>query len=145
MVVYKSDDLDSTSISDSFTLSGRHLDDRRGKTILIGCRNGLNAYSLATGKFTHFAADSTNPDALIDNYIPALCQDQTGRLWIGTANGLNEMIVDAEGHVTFLRHLYDARDTTSLFQRTIFALCEGDVGKLDQQPNERKPHDAGQR
>ena len=130
MVVYKSDALDSTSISDNFTLSGRHLDDRRGKTILIACRNGLNAYSIATGRFTRFAADSTNPIALIDNYITALCQDQAGRLWVGTANGLNEMIVDSGGHVTFLRHLYDARDTTSLFQRTIFALCEGDDGVI---------------
>ncbi len=130
MLIYRRDELDSTSISDNFSLSGRILDDRWGKKILIACRNGLNAYSTPTGRFTRFAADSTNPYALIDDHITALCQDHTGRLWIGTANGLNEMMVDSGGHVTFLRHLYDARDTTSLFQRTIFALCEGDDGVM---------------
>jgi len=130
MLVYKKDDLDSTSISDNFTLPGMILEDRWRKTLLIACRNGLNAYNISTGRFTRFAADSTNPYALIDSDITSLCQDRTGRLWIGTANGLNEMIVDSGGYVKFLRHAYDSGDTNSLFQRTIVALCEGDDGVI---------------
>jgi ligand-binding sensor domain-containing protein len=108
MLVYHEDDLDSTSISDEFILSGRMLEDRWRKTVLIACRNGLNVYHISTGRFTRFAADSTNLCTLIDSYVTALCQDRTGRLWIGTANGLNEMIVDSGGHVRFLRHVYDS-------------------------------------
>jgi signal transduction histidine kinase/ligand-binding sensor domain-containing protein/DNA-binding response OmpR family regulator len=128
MLIYRRDELDSTSISDSFVINIRMLEDRNRKTIWIAGRYGLSAYNMSTGRFTRFTADSTNPYALIDSHVTALCQDRTGRVWIGTANGLNEMVVDSGGHAKFVRHVYDSRDTNSLFQRTIFALCEGDDG-----------------
>jgi signal transduction histidine kinase/ligand-binding sensor domain-containing protein/AraC-like DNA-binding protein len=130
MLVYKRDDLDSTSISDSFVISGTILEDCSRKTIWIGGRYGLSAYNISTGRFTRFTADSVNPHSLSDNYVTSLCQDRAGRLWIGTGWGLNETTVDSSGQVKFIRYLRDPKDTNSLGGNGISALCEGDDGVI---------------
>ena len=130
MVVYKRNELDSTSISDSFVMYGAILEDQSRKTIWIGGRYGLSAYNISTGRFIRFTADSVNPSSLSDNHITSICQDRTGRLWIGTLNGLNEMIMDSSGQVKFIRCLSDPNDTNSLGGNGISAVCEGEEGVI---------------
>jgi signal transduction histidine kinase/ligand-binding sensor domain-containing protein/DNA-binding response OmpR family regulator len=130
MLIYRRDEFDSTSISDSFVLSGRMLEDRNRRTIWIAGRYGLSAYNMSTGRFTRFAADSADPHSLSNSFVTSMCQERTGRLWIGTENGLNEMIVDSGGHVTFIRYLNGPNDSNSLGGKPIKALCEGDDGMI---------------
>jgi len=49
---------------------------------------GLDRYDRTTGKFIHSKADFTDPNALPDDSVNAFFEDRTGRIWIGTHNGL---------------------------------------------------------
>lgn len=50
---------------------------------------GLNRFDRETGRFTHYRHDPTDPSSLSDDRVQAIARDQMGRLWVGTANGLN--------------------------------------------------------
>ena len=53
----------------------------------FGTSNGLNKYNGYT--FTVYTDDSTVSPYLTHHSILSLCEDQTGRLWVGTWDGLN--------------------------------------------------------
>lgn len=55
----------------------------RDRLIWIG-GNGLNCYNPANGRFTHY----TTKDGLPNSKVLTLCEDASGRLWIGFENGL---------------------------------------------------------
>ena len=50
---------------------------------------GLNRLDRATGEFTRFNNNQLDPTSLSDNYVSSILEDGSGRLWIGTNNGLN--------------------------------------------------------
>ncbi|MGH7450766.1 MAG: ATP-binding protein, partial [bacterium] len=58
----------------------------------LATRNGLNGFDPATEQFTHFFHNPRNLQSLSHNTINCLYQDRKGRLWIGTASGLNRLI-----------------------------------------------------
>ncbi|MFP9112915.1 two-component regulator propeller domain-containing protein [Flavobacterium sp. RHBU_3] len=70
--------------------------DRNG-TKWIGCyKSGLVAYNETMGpKFIKISTDNNMPD----NYVRSLAQDNSGRLWIGTNNGLR-VLYTTEGFLT---------------------------------------------
>ena len=53
----------------------------------IGTLHGLDKFDLDTKKFTHYKYDTTNPDSISGSVIRSICEDKTGKLWIGTRNG----------------------------------------------------------
>lgn len=53
---------------------------------------GLNKLDRATGKFTRYIHDPTNPSTLINNKVRAIFEDSRGTFWIGTqGDGLHTM------------------------------------------------------
>jgi len=64
-----------------------------GNVLWLATENGLNRFDPATGQFTHFFHDPRNSKSLGHNTINCLYQDRAGRLWIGTAGGLNRLIL----------------------------------------------------
>ena len=88
MLVYRPDELDSTSISDNVVMNGRMLEDRGRKILRIAGRNGLNAYDSSRVWFTRFTADSANHYSLNNSCVNAMSQDSSGRVWIGAPHGI---------------------------------------------------------
>ena len=70
-------------------------------------RGGLNRMNRSNGTFTRYLHDPDDPTSLSNNNVRDLFEDDTGRLWISTANGLNRM--DSETG-TFTRYLHGAGD-----------------------------------
>lgn len=49
---------------------------------------GLHRFDRASENFQAFQHRSDDPQSLIDDRVRALCQDRSGRIWIGTTEGL---------------------------------------------------------
>jgi diguanylate cyclase (GGDEF)-like protein len=82
------------------------VEDRRGR-VWMGSDwsgGGLDLLDPATGVFRHFRSDPKHPDnpaALADDNISTLYQDPQGRIWAGTAKGVNEVLTGADGAISF--------------------------------------------
>jgi ligand-binding sensor domain-containing protein/signal transduction histidine kinase len=58
--------------------------------IWIGTNAGLNQYDPATGKFTHWTHNNSEPDSLINDVVQAIHPGPRGTLWIGSREGLDQ-------------------------------------------------------
>jgi ligand-binding sensor domain-containing protein/serine phosphatase RsbU (regulator of sigma subunit) len=50
---------------------------------------------------TFYKSDPSDLTSISNNVIRAIAEDSKGSLWLGTTNGLNKMVTDANGKVTF--------------------------------------------
>jgi len=82
------------------------VEDRRGR-VWMGSDwsgGGLDLLDPATGVFRHFRSDvknPANPAALADDNVSTVYQDPQGRVWAGTAKGINEVLTAADGSISF--------------------------------------------
>lgn len=83
-VVYKHNNNDSTTISDSYIRV--LLSDTRNNRIWAGTGNGLNCIDLHTDKITSYLTDDY--PAMPGRAVISLSQDRNHNIWIGTRNGL---------------------------------------------------------
>lgn len=51
---------------------------------------GLNRLELATGTFTHYRHDPANRSSISSDVVGPMLEDDRGRLWLGTAAGLDQ-------------------------------------------------------
>jgi signal transduction histidine kinase/ligand-binding sensor domain-containing protein/CheY-like chemotaxis protein len=78
--------------------------------------------------FTHFTHDPLNPDALGDNVVVSVYEDDEGTIWLGTyRGGLNKLVTtgpgDGNGPYRFIHYRHDPQDSNSLscnFVSTIY-------------------------
>lgn len=63
--------------------------------------DGLDMLDQRNGSYHYFVHDDAKRDSLLSNFVTALHQDSKGRLWAGTAKGLNEIITGADGQISF--------------------------------------------
>ncbi len=89
---------------------------------------GLDALDRATGCFIHYRHDPADRHSLSHDCVQAVCEDQAGRLWIGTAAGLNILEDGAAGR--FTRYRPDPLDPHSLSEASITAIYEDRAGAL---------------
>lgn len=102
---YNFSDENPGELSRSFVLSIREFRYDDSKTsdgskalpdksvLLLATERGLNCFDPATERFTHFLHDPRNPRSISNNVINCIHQDRAGRWWIGTADGLNRLIL----------------------------------------------------
>ncbi|WP_426105666.1 diguanylate cyclase domain-containing protein [Massilia sp. TSP1-1-2] len=78
------------------------LEDRQGR-VWMGSEyaDGLDMLELRSGVFRHFLHDDADRASMASNFITALHEDGAGRLWAGTAQGLNEIVTAADGKISF--------------------------------------------
>ncbi|RFS21333.1 hybrid sensor histidine kinase/response regulator [Chitinophaga silvatica] len=82
------------------------IEDSRGY-ICIGTREGLNIFNPNTQRFTLFREE----DGLPDNNVLGIREDRNHHLWISTANGISNGIVNADNEeykINFIN--YDVKD-----------------------------------
>lgn len=74
-----------------------------GNKLYMGTNMGLLALNLSSGateKFTHNPADKSS---LSNNFIKTIVQDEKGRIFFGTYNGLNMLLPDGKHFKSFLQ------------------------------------------
>ncbi len=92
----------------------------------FGTQGGLNRYDGHT--FTLYKHDSHEPTSLAHNHVWALCDDDSGNLWIGTdGGGLDRWDRRAD---TFIHHRHDPEDPASLSGDRVRALLLDSSGTL---------------
>jgi signal transduction histidine kinase/ligand-binding sensor domain-containing protein/DNA-binding response OmpR family regulator len=81
--VYRNDPADSASLSDDRVWDIR--EDQIGNLWIATLTGGLNYLDVKTGKFRRFNSGNS---ALCFNYLNSISIDESGNLWISSANGL---------------------------------------------------------
>ncbi len=108
--------------------------------IWIGTKGrGLNKLSPAFTKgqildgfeltpYLHNAGDTAS---LSSDVVTAIAEDRAGRMWVGTAAGLNELMnVEADGSIKFRRHQYQPKNPNSINHPFIHSLLVDRLGDL---------------
>jgi diguanylate cyclase (GGDEF)-like protein len=120
----KADDPDSRSVTSTTAI----VEDKLGR-VWMGSEwsgGGLDVLDPKTGKFRHLRHEPGNPLSLADDNVSSLHQDVQGRLWVGTAKGVNQVISGANGSVTF--RSFGAKDSVGALK--ILAIRSDKAGQL---------------
>ncbi len=113
-------------------------EDRLGE-LWIGTVGGglarLSAEDRAAGVFRSYQHDPQNPQSLINNVVNAICEDQAGRLWIGTGGGLSCLPPEARDKETvmgaaFRNYQHDPKNSHSLSQNYIHSIYADRAGVI---------------
>jgi signal transduction histidine kinase/ligand-binding sensor domain-containing protein/CheY-like chemotaxis protein len=116
---------DGTGISD---LQVRALGEDHIGALWIGTlKGGLNRLEPGTRRIETFRHEASNPDSLSHDRITAILEDDAGRLWVATANGLNLFESDNNRFVHYGR---DADNPNSLRDNDVVALYQDRGGVL---------------
>ena len=87
--------------------------------------NGLQYWDRQQERYVAFLADADDPDALADNRVQRLMVDSGGRVWVGTAAGIN--LIDPDDPDRLRRFARDDPDHP-LFGERIWGMVEHDDG-----------------
>lgn len=68
------------------------LEDRSGLFWLASRRDGVYTFDRRTGHFGYYRHNPSDSTSLSDNRVQFLHEDREGRIWVGTAEGLNCLI-----------------------------------------------------
>ena len=79
------------------------LRDRRGR-LWVGTENGLERIG-TDGRIARFAFTPSNPNSIGPGGITAILEDRTGRIWAGATGGPLNVLQDAAGGTTRVRHI----------------------------------------
>lgn len=123
----------------------------------VGDQNGLNRIALKNAKgireneaipaYTYFSDFKNKSQNISDNFVNALWEDKTGKLWIGTQDGI--WIFDLESE-TFIQFQNEINDANSLSNNTVLSIFEdhsgiiwigtfgGGINKFDKESNKFK-------
>ncbi len=126
---------------DNVNIINAILEDAQGK-LWVGRRDGLLHFEPDTGQFKQYVHDPKQPQSLSHDFVYALYQDSSGEIWAATHKGLNRLVIDAQGQVSFEHFLAD---------KAIFTLAEsnaelwlGSDTLLKQADGKPHPHFHGQ-
>ncbi len=76
----------------------------RSERLWIGSMDGLFVLDPTSGAIQHYTHTGNDPDSLSDNLVRATIQDRKGRIWVATHGGLDLVIGDDPGNLSFRRH-----------------------------------------
>lgn len=121
--IYVNDKEDAASLSNNGVFAIAPADSGR---LWLGTRGGgLNRFDPATGRFeVHTTATDARP--ISSNDILSLYVSRDSTLWIGTGYGLNRLIRERDGSISFRR--YTERE--GLPNNTVHGILEDDAGDL---------------
>ena len=106
-VNFKNDPSDPHSISNNIVVS--IVEDKQGFLWVGTAQNGVNRFDPKSGKFTRFLAKNDDFDSLSHSQVNVIHQDQSQRIWIGTAHGLNLFLPEKQAFAHFFNNPLDTR------------------------------------
>jgi len=87
------------------------LEDSRGN-LWMNSRLGLDRLDRSTGRFTHYRSDPDDPESM-PQFVLSLYEDRSGKLWIGSGDGVAWMEPNRDGRVTRIKSDPDDPETLS--------------------------------
>lgn len=78
-------------------------------------------------RYRQYKHDPGNPNSISSNRIYSFYKDNSGKLWIGTDNGLTIMDTESE---SFTQYLPDTADAGSLSNTTVYAIYGDKAGNI---------------
>ncbi len=90
-------------------------------------KGGLDRLDPGSGHATAFRHDASNPNSLSHDRVTGILEDNAGRLWVATANGLNLFDPSTQG---FVRYGRDPDNPQSLRDNDIVSLYQDRGGVL---------------
>ncbi len=101
-----------------------HADRDQEKFLWLGSPDGgLNRFDPSSGRVTRYEYDPRDSRSLSNNQVLAIGQDRAGKVWVGTANGLNQLVPRSGA---FIRY----RQKDGLPNNRITGILEDDRGRL---------------
>jgi len=98
------------------------------KTLWIGTENGLYGFDREKGKFNPYADITDDSYGLNFLYISSICQDRSGKLWIGTRNS-GVFIVDLSGENCIIHKVF-SKEPGNLSDNDVQAIIEDNDGLI---------------
>ena len=102
-------------------------EDRSGSWWVMHFDRRLDRLDPQTGRFTRYRQDPDDPYGLSDGLVYFVTEDRSGRLWVGTSNGLDRYDRETD---RFTHHRHDPNDPHSLSDDVIFISYEDRAGVL---------------
>ncbi|MEZ4772449.1 MAG: two-component regulator propeller domain-containing protein [Bacteroidia bacterium] len=124
---FRHDQEDSTSISNNNLYD--IMEDREGKLWIASLRGGLNCYDAGKEVFYRYRHDAHDSTTISSDEVISLFEDQEGTIWVGTSRGLNQVVKDAAGNISFIRHINKPEDPGGQI-KSIFTIGEDERGYL---------------
>lgn len=100
----------------------------------VGKRNGLDCLTIHPNQETanqfvikHYQSDTTKSNALVNNYINVIYEDNKGYLWIGTRGGLHKF---DPGKEIFTVYKHNPQDHNSISHNNVHSIFEDSEGIL---------------
>jgi signal transduction histidine kinase/ligand-binding sensor domain-containing protein/AraC-like DNA-binding protein len=122
-----------------FVRSIDELNTRRIRTICestngnlwIGFKySGFAQYNKSEDSFSYFFHKTGDSLSLSDDRIVCIYEDSSGRLWIGTLDGLNRLDYPRSEQPEFRRYYHDPANPNSVSDNTINAIYEDSKGRM---------------
>ena len=117
---------ETKSYEESNNFSSCLLKDRHGIIWMGTSGNGLFRIDPETKIMQNYRNAPGDNASISANEIHCLFEDKKGRIWIGTDHGVNKIIQEHDGAISFKRYLSDAKDQSSLKCENTFLIFEDD-------------------
>ena len=109
--------------------------DRSGVIWIGSSAGGIYLYDPATNRFRNYHNISGNSNSLISNSIYTIYEDSKGWFWIGTAGGLDRLILSkgkgVDREILNIKHYKpDPNDTTGISNNDVISILEDKTGVL---------------
>ncbi|MGK9367427.1 two-component regulator propeller domain-containing protein [Melioribacter sp. Ez-97] len=75
--------------------------DSRGRIWIGTDESGLDLFDYKNKTFRHFKHNPDDSNSISDNKVLSLYEDSRGRLWAATVQGINRIITDENGNISF--------------------------------------------
>ncbi len=104
--------------------------DSKGVFYVGTAAGGINIFDKDKRTFTHIINNPDDNTSLSNNRVISFLETRTGDIWVGTAQGLNKMIIDErkEGATKYSFKQYLKKD--GLPNEVIYGILEDDLGYL---------------
>lgn len=105
--------------------------DGNGKMYIGSYGQGLFIHELKDGSWKNYTNDPNDKNSISSNYIFCIYHDSQKQIWVGTLNGgLNKVVNDISGKISFTSFRYNEKDSTGLSDMSVTTIYEGKNKKL---------------
>ncbi|WP_187308453.1 ATP-binding protein [Lysobacter antibioticus] len=95
-------------------------------SLWLGSEHGLIHYQPESGRVSRFTYAPNDPSSISDDHVLHIYVDAADTLWVGTRAGLNRVVVNRKGHISFRR--YGTKD--GLPDQTVEVILNDATGDL---------------
>lgn len=91
-------------------------------------RSGLYRLDPSTGNIDRWTMEANDPDAISNNYVSSIVEDEFGNFWIGTFYGLNKLNLQRSKTI-FDKYFFEKDNANSLTDNLIWSITQSITDK----------------